>query len=257
MSQRTVIDIARSKGREKLAALTAYDFQTASMLDEAGVDLLLVGDSLANVIYGFPSTLPATMEMMLAHTHAVSRAAKRSLVVADMPFGSYQPSTERAIENASRFLAEGGDQAVKLEGGKIMAETVARLVELGIPVMGHIGLTPQSIHQLGGYKMQGKNASAAERIHQDALALEQAGVFSLVLECVETSVAAQITKALTIPTIGIGSGPDCDGQILVTNDLLGYSVSHIPKFVKPLVNLRALVTENAMTYVKNVKSGSS
>lgn len=253
MSQRTVPEIRNSKGREQLALLTAYDFQIASILDESGIDILLVGDSLGNVVYGLPTTLGVTMDQMLRHTQAVSRATKKALVVADLPFGSYQPSTEVAIRNASRLMAKGGAQAVKLEGGRTMADTIKRMVEVGIPVMGHVGLTPQSYHQMGGYRIQGKTEQEAEAIHQDALAVERAGAFAVVLECVEPSLAQNITKALTIPTIGIGSGLACDGQVLVTNDLLGLTVGHVPAFVKPLANLRSLVSEAVTTYVEQVK----
>jgi 3-methyl-2-oxobutanoate hydroxymethyltransferase len=253
MAPRTVPELRATKGRERLAVLTAYDFQIASMLDEAGIDILLVGDSLGNVIYGLPTTLGVTLEDTLRHTMAVTRATKQALVVADMPFGSYQPSVEMAVTNASRLIAEGGAQAVKLEGGRPMAETVHRLVEVGIPVMGHVGLTPQSYHQLGGYRIRGKSNGEAEAIHQDALAIEKAGAFAVVLECVEPALASEITRALSIPTIGIGSGPDCDGQVLVTNDLLGLTVSHVPKFVEPLANLRTVILEAAQNYVRRTK----
>jgi 3-methyl-2-oxobutanoate hydroxymethyltransferase len=253
MNPRTVPDLRASKGRERLAVLTAYDFQIATMLDESGIDILLVGDSVGNVVYGSPTTLGVTMDDMVRHTQAVSRAAKRALVVGDMPFGSYQPSGEMAVANAVRLIAEGGAQAVKLEGGRVMADTVRRIAEVGIPVMGHVGLTPQSYHQLGGYRMRGKSDAEAEAIHQDALAIEKAGAFAIVLECVEPSLAAQITNSVGVPTIGIGSGPDCDGQVLVTNDLLGLTVSHVPKFVEPVLNLRTAISEAAATYVRRVK----
>ncbi|MFH1262490.1 MAG: 3-methyl-2-oxobutanoate hydroxymethyltransferase [Pseudomonadota bacterium] len=253
MTQKTVPQLTAMKGRERIAALTAYDFQIASMLDEIGIDILLVGDSVGNVVYGLPTTIGVTVEDILRHTSAVARAAKRALVVADMPFGSYQPSVEVAVTNAARFLAEGGAQAVKLEGGRPMEETIRRLVDVGIPVMGHVGLTPQSYHQIGGYRMRGKSTTEAEAIHQDALAVERAGAFSIVLECVEPTLATEITRALKIPTIGIGSGNGCDGEVLVTNDLLGLTVSFVPKFVEPLVNLRTTISEAARTYVTKVK----
>ncbi len=249
----TALDILRRKGKEKIAALTAYDFPIATMLDEAGIDLILVGDSMGNAVYGNPNTLSVTVEDTLRHTQAVSRAVKHALVVADMPFGSYQPSVETAVRNAVRFLAEGSAHAVKLEGGRSMADTIRRLVEIGIPVMGHVGLTPQSIHQLGGYQMQGKNGADADRLMAEASAVAEAGAFSVVLECIQPELAAQITKHIPIPTIGIGSGPDCDGQILVSNDLFGLTVSYVPKFVKPLANARALITEAAQGFVRQVK----
>jgi 3-methyl-2-oxobutanoate hydroxymethyltransferase len=253
MPPRTIPEILAAKGRERIAALTAYDYQVASMLDEAGIDILLVGDSVGNVIYGLPTTLGVTMEMMIRHTSAVSRAARKSLVVADLPFGSYQPSSEMAVTNAVRLIAEGGAQAVKLEGGRVMAETVRRMVDVGIPVMGHVGLTPQSYHQLGGYRMRGKTEEEAEGIREDARAIEKAGAFSVVLECVEPSLAAEITRSIAIPTIGIGSGPHCDGEVLVTHDLLGLTVSHVPKFVEPLADLRSAVSEAAAAYLRRVK----
>ncbi|MFH1018966.1 MAG: 3-methyl-2-oxobutanoate hydroxymethyltransferase [Pseudomonadota bacterium] len=249
----TALDILRRKGKERIAVLTAYDFQVASMLDEAGIDILLVGDSMGNVVYGAPDTLSVTVDDVVRHTQAVARGAKRALVVADMPFGSYQPSQETAVKNAVRFLAEGSAHAVKLEGGRGMAETIRRLVEIGIPVMGHIGLTPQSIHQLGGYQMQGKSEADVDRLMADAKAVAQAGAFSVVLECIQPELAARITKDVPIPTIGIGSGPDCDGQVLVSNDLFGLTVSFVPKFVKPLANARALITEAAKGFVRQVK----
>ena len=255
MAQLTILDILSRKGKEKIAVLTAYDFQMAKMLDEAGVDILLVGDSVGNTVYGEPTTLNVSIDDMVRHTAAVSKGTERALVVADMPFGSYQPSETLAVQNASRLLAQGRAHAVKLEGGLPIAQTVQRLVDIGIPVMGHVGLTPQSIHQLGGYRIHGKTDAGAERIHTDALAIAQAGAFALVLECVTPEVAARITKAVSIPTIGIGSGPTCDGQVLVTNDLLGLTVSHVPKFVKPVANLRTVITEGVKTYVRNVKEG--
>ncbi len=253
MNQITVPQIMASKGRERLAVLTAYDFQTASMLDEAGIDILLVGDSLGNVLYGLPNTLSVTVDDMVRHSMAVSRAAKRALVVADMPFGSFQTSIPVATENAIRLIREGGAHAVKLEGGTHMMETVCRLVEIGIPVMGHVGLTPQSVNQLGGYKIRGIDSQEAEKIFKDAQSIAQAGAFSVVLECIDADVADQITRALNIPTIGIGAGTGCDGEVLVINDVLGYTVLHTPKFVRPLANLRAVITEAAKTYVSNVK----
>jgi len=252
MTSITTQGILQNKGKEKIAALTAYDFQTAAMLDEAGLDILLIGDSVGNVVYGYPTTLPVQMDEMLRHTAAVARATKRALVVGDMPFGSYQPSVTIAVQNASAFLAAGA-HAVKLEGGRPMEETIQRLVEIGIPVMGHVGLTPQSVNQLGGFRMRGKNEAEAEEIFRDAQAVAKAGAFSLVLECVSPELAATITKEIPIPTIGIGSGDQCDGQILVTNDLIGHTVSHVPKFVKPRANVRSIITEAAKGYISEVK----
>ena len=253
MSQKTTKDIRSAKGKEKIAMLTAYDYPTASILDEAGLDILLVGDSLGNVILGYPNTLRVTLEMMIHHTQAVVRGTKNALVVADMPFGTYQASTAQAVGNASRLLSEGHAHAIKLEGGKIMAETVKRLVDVGIPVMGHIGLTPQSIHEFGGYFMHGKTHPEAERLMEDAMALEKAGAFCLVLECVEPELAKHITQHSSIPTIGIGSGEACDGQVLVTHDLLNFTTHKVPKFVKQNANLRSVISESVMSYIKGVK----
>lgn len=256
MGQKTTKDIRLSKGKEKITMLTAYDYPTAAILDETGIDILLVGDSLGNVILGYPNTLQVTLDNIIHHTKAVVRGTKNALVVADLPFGTYQASVSQAIESSSRLLSEGQAHAVKLEGGKIMAETVARLVQVGIPVMGHIGLTPQSVHQFGGYGMHGKTPTEAEAIMQDASALAQAGAFSIVLECVEPILAAQITKNISIPTIGIGSGTDCDGQVLVTHDMLGFTTHKVPKFVTQFANLRSLIHESTAQYIRSVKTPS-
>lgn len=253
MGQQTTKSIRARKGGEKIAMLTAYDFPTAAILDEAGVDVLLVGDSLGNVVLGMPNTLGVTMDMMIHHTSAVVRGTKNALVVADLPFGTYQASPAQAVENASRLLSQGQAHAVKLEGGKIMFDTVKRLVDVGIPVMGHIGLTPQSINELGGYYIHGKTSPEALSLIEDARALEKAGVFALVLECVEPELSKHITQSISVPTIGIGSGEDCDGQVLVIHDMLGYTTQKVPKFVKQTANLRALITESAMTYINRVK----
>jgi 3-methyl-2-oxobutanoate hydroxymethyltransferase len=253
MNQRTAKDIRALKSKEKIAMLTAYDYPTAVILDEAGIDILLVGDSLGNVILGFPNTLRVTLDMMIHHTQAVVRGVKKALVVADLPFGSYQASPSQAIENASRLLSEGHAHAVKLEGGKIMAETVRRLVEVGIPVMGHIGLTPQSINELGGYFTHGKTSPEAMSLMEDALALEKAGAFSVVLECVEPELSKHITQNIGIPTIGIGSGNDCDGQVLVTHDMIGFTTQKVPKFVQQTANLRTIITESTLSYITRVK----
>lgn len=253
--RKSIVDISQMKGKEKIVSLTAYDFQIASILDRSEIDIILVGDSLGNVILGYDNTLPVTMEEMLHHTKAVAKAVKKALLVSDMPFGSFQISDEKTIENACFFLSAGA-QGVKIEGGVEIEDRVRRLVELGIPVMGHIGLTPQSINQLGSYSMQGKDDTKAQKLMKDALALEKAGAFSIVLECIHHKVAQEITKSLKIPTIGIGSGPDCDGQILVINDLLGLSVSPIPKFVNPILNLRGIIEEALDKYVKGIKGVS-
>lgn len=253
MGQKTTKDIRSFKGKEKIAMLTAYDYPTAAILDESGVDILLVGDSLGNVILGFPNTLQVTLNMMIHHCQAVVRGTKNALVVADMPFGTYQASTSQAIENASRLLSEGQAHAVKLEGGKIMADTIAKMVAVGIPVMGHIGLTPQSINEFGGYYMHGKTHPDAERLMEDAKAIEKAGAFALVLECIDPTLTKHITENIKIPTIGIGSGEDCDGQVLVIHDMLGFTTHKVPKFVKQTANLRSIISESVMSYVKGVK----
>lgn len=245
--------IRNQKGLGPVVCLTAGDFSTARLLDEAGIHLILVGDSLAMTSLGYSSTLPATMDQMLHHTTAVVRGVSRALVVADMPFMSYQVSTEQALQNAGRFIKEGGADAVKLEGGAFRAETIRTLVANGIPVLGHIGLTPQSVRQTGGYRVQGRGEKEAERLVADAKALEQAGVFALVVECVPRRLGKTITKAVGIPTIGIGAGRDCDGQVLVTHDLLGLSdVS--PRFVKRYVNLGDQMLRAFQAYKKDVET---
>lgn len=232
-----------------ITMLTAYDYPIAKMVDEAGIDLILVGDSLGNVVLGYDSTLPVTMEDMIHHVKAVCRGASRAMVVADMPFLSYQVSVEEAVRNAGRFLKETGAQSVKLEGGREVAGAVRAIVNAGIPVMGHLGLTPQSIHQLGGFKVQGKDESAAKKLIADAKALEEAGVYSIVLECVPKPLAKMLTDMLKVATIGIGAGPHCDGQVLVTHDLLGLYPGFTPKFVKKYVNLH----ENIEAVLKQYK----
>lgn len=241
--------------RTPITMLTAYDYQTAQFLDSAGIEMLLVGDSLGNVVLGYESTLPVTMEEILHHVKAVARGAKHALVVADMPFLSYQCSTCEAIKNAGRLLKEAGAQAVKLEGGQEFAATVKAIVAAGIPVVGHLGLTPQSVHQLGGYKVQGKDAESAKKLLADAQALEAAGIFSLVLECVPAPLAKLLSETIQIPTIGIGAGADCDGQVLVINDLLGMSQGAIqPKFVKKYADLNSIITSAAKNYKADVVS---
>lgn len=233
--------------------LTAYDFPMAKQIDESGVDLILVGDSLGMVVLGYNSTLPVTMEDMLHHAKAVSRAVKRALIIGDMPFMSYQVSTEKAVENAGRFLKEAGCDAIKLEGGKNVVDKIKAIVRAGIPVMGHIGLTPQSATALGGYKVQGKDLESAKSLIEDAISICEAGVFSIVLECVPDELAKIITKKVSVPTIGIGAGPYCDGQVLVTNDLLGLYEKFIPSFVKRYINLAPEIKKALASYVTEVK----
>jgi 3-methyl-2-oxobutanoate hydroxymethyltransferase len=246
------------KGRERIAMLTAYDVVTARCLDEAGVDILLVGDSLGNVIYGFETTLPVTLEMLLAHTGAVVRGSHRSLVVADLPFLTYQVSEEEAVRNAGRCLAEAGAQAVKVEGAHFeICETIRRLTQAGIPVMGHIGLTPQSVHQMGGYYTHGKTETDADRLQREAKALEEAGCFAIVLECVTEEVARRITQAVGCLTIGIGSGSVCDGEVLVINDVLGFSPGKSPKFARPRLDLKTLVRGAAEDFVRDTKGSQA
>ena len=239
---------------EPITMLTAYDYPTALLVDRSGVDMILVGDSLGMVVHGFETTLPVTMDMMILHCRAVRRGVERAYLVGDMPFGSYQLSIEEAKRNAIRLLAEGGVDAVKLEGGKHVADTVRELVEMGIAVQGHIGLTPQSISALGGFKAQGKTLEAARRLIDDAKALEQAGVFSLVLESVPARLAALITRTVRVPTIGIGAGGGCDGQVLVTHDLLGLSVRRTPKFAKRYADLAAVMQSAFETYRDEVRA---
>lgn len=244
----------KEKG-EKFAMLTAYDFNTARLIDEAGIPLILVGDSLGNVVLGYETTIPVTIEDMLHHCKAVVRGAKNALVVGDMPFMTYHVSVEDALRNAARFIQEAGTQAVKLEGGTVVAEKVRRLVECGIPVMGHIGLTPQSIHQLGGARLQGKTVEAARKLIDDALALEQAGAFAIVLETVPAPLATLITRKLSIPTIGIGAGSGCDGQVQVITDILGLTSGYVPKHARQYANLNEVIKKAITTYQEEVKHG--
>ncbi|MCX5830554.1 MAG: 3-methyl-2-oxobutanoate hydroxymethyltransferase [Deltaproteobacteria bacterium] len=239
----------------KITMLTAYDYATAMVLDNAGVDIILVGDSLGMVVLGYESTLPVTMEEMLHHTKAASRGTRRAMLIADMPFLSYQVSDTEAMLNAGRFLKEAGAQGVKLEGGREMAGLIRKMTAVGIPVMAHLGLTPQSVLQFGGHKIQGKEDAAANRIMEDARMIEDAGAFSVVLECVPAPLAAKITKALSIPTIGIGAGVECDGQVLVINDMLGMFERFTPKFVKKYCNLNAQMKDAVRQYIDEVKSG--
>ncbi len=242
------------KIQRKITALTAYDFLTARALDNAGIDLVLVGDSLAMVALGHDTTLPVTLDEMLHHTRAVGRALKRALLIGDMPFMSYQASVEQAVTHAGRFLKEAGAKAVKLEGGAQVSAQVQAITTAGIPVMGHLGLTPQSVHQLGGYKVQGKNYLDARRIKADAHKLQKAGAFALVLEAIPADLAEEITAELDIPTIGIGAGAKCDGQILVTQDMLGMNPDFVPKFVKPFADLGHQMEQGLRRYVEEVRS---
>jgi 3-methyl-2-oxobutanoate hydroxymethyltransferase len=253
----TVLDVQRFKEEgQRFAALTAYDYLSARILDEAGIPVLLVGDSLAMVMLGYPTTLPVTMEDMVHHAKAVSRGAHQALLVGDMPFMSYHASIEQAITSAGRFIQEAGMHAVKLEGGGRVVEIVEQLAAMGIPVMGHLGLTPQFVHQMGGFKVQGKSDKQAARILADAKALEQAGAFSIVLEGVPSDLATRVTKALRIPTIGIGAGSGTDGQVLVFHDMLGLTTGKAPKFVKRYANLAEEITRAAQTYAQEVADGT-
>jgi len=253
----TIGELKEMKQRgERIPMLTAYDYATAKLMDEVGVPLILVGDSLGMVILGYESTIPVTMEEMLHHTKAVVRGTKRALVVGDMPFMTYHASISDALYNAGRFIQQGGAQAVKLEGGEPMAEVVHRVVECGMPVMGHIGLTPQSIHQLGGFKVQGKTQEAAIRLLKDARALEEAGAFAIVLESIPAPLARIITKKVSIPTIGIGAGPWCDGQVQVISDLLGLFTDFIPKHAKQYARLFDTIKSAMVDYIAEVQAGT-
>jgi 3-methyl-2-oxobutanoate hydroxymethyltransferase len=240
---------------EKIAMLTAYDALMARMFDQAGIDALLVGDSLGMVLLGYSTTLPVTLDDMLHHTKAVARGARRALLIADMPFLSYQVSVPEAIRNAGRLMQEGGANSVKLEGGRPVAETVARLVEIGIPVMGHLGLNPQSVNQTGGFRQQARSKEDARRLIEDAHALEQAGAYSIVLESIPEELARDVTAELKIPTIGIGAGPDCDGQVLVCYDALGMTGESAPSFAKRYAQLGAEIVAAAKSYGQEVKAG--
>jgi len=241
--------------KKKITCLTAYDYPTARLLDEAGVEVLLVGDSLGMVVLGYDSTLPVTLDEMLHHVRAVRRGTKRALLVADMPYGSFHVSTDESIRNAMRLIKEGGAEAVKIEGGERRLELISRLVEAEIPVMGHVGLTPQSINALGGFHVQGKTVDAAKQLERDAKAVEAAGAFSVVLESVPRELAARITEKLRIPTIGIGAGPDCDGQVLVFHDLVGLTIGHKPKFARQYANLSGEISRAVEAYCSDVCSG--
>lgn len=253
----TTLSLRKKKERgEKITTLTVYDYSTARILDEAGVDIALVGDSLGMVVLGYKNTLPVTIDDMLYHTKAVSRGIERAMVVGDMPFMSYQVSTEEALRNAGRFMQEAGAHAVKLEGGRRMAPTIRRIVDAGIPVMGHLGLTPQSVHQFGGFRIQGRSDVEADVMADEALALEEAGVFALVLELIPSDLGKRISESLSIPTIGIGAGPYCDGQVQVSNDMLGLYAEFHPKHAKMYANLSETMKKSFEEYVKEVKEGT-
>ncbi len=252
----TILDVQRFKDEgRRFAMLTAYDYLSAQILDQAGIPILLVGDSLGMVMLGYPTTLPVTLDEMIHHAKAVARGARQALLVGDMPFMSYHTSIEQAIASGGRFLQEGGMHAVKLEGGGRIVEITHRLTSLGIPVMGHLGLTPQFVHQMGGFKVQGKTEAQAARILADATELEQAGAFSLVLEGVPSDLAARVTRALRVPTIGIGAGPSTDAQVLVFHDLLGLTTGKAPKFVKRYAHLANQVTAAAQQFAEEVGRG--
>jgi 3-methyl-2-oxobutanoate hydroxymethyltransferase len=246
---------ARKRRGEKIAMLTAYDATMAGLLERAGVDTILVGDSVGMTVLGYESTIPVTLDVMVHHTAAVMRGTSIALVIADMPFLTYQISPSEALRNAGRLVQEGGAAAVKLEGGRGIAEVIRRLVGAGIPVMGHLGLLPQSVHQLGGYGKRGKTPEEMADLFADANALQEAGAFALVLEMIPAELAGSITARLDIPTIGIGAGPDCDGQILVSHDMLGLFDRFVPSFVKPYANLAGAVVDATRTYVEDVRAG--
>jgi len=248
--------VARKQSGEKITVLTAYDYTFARILDACGVDMILVGDSVGPIVSGYDNTLPVTMDEMVYHTRAVSRGVERALLVADMPFMSYQVDRAEALRNAGRLVKEGGAQAVKVEGGVQIAETVRAIVAMDIPVVGHVGLTPQSVHRMGGFKVQGKEADQAERIFADARAVAEAGACAVVLECVPAPLARRITAELSVPTIGIGAGPGCDGQVLVIHDILGLCEKYSPKFVKRFADIGELLRSGVADYIREVRDGS-
>jgi 3-methyl-2-oxobutanoate hydroxymethyltransferase len=262
MSEKQIVPVtvpslqAKKARREKIVALTAYDFPTARIVDLAGVDLILVGDSLGMVVLGYPNTIPVTMEEMIHHTKAVARAVRRALVIGDMPYFSFHLSAEEAIANASRFLKEAGAKGIKIEGAsRKRLKLIEAMVEADIPVMGHVGLTPQSIYRLGQFKVRGGESREAKKIIEEARSVERAGAFAVILECVPESLAGTITRSLKIPTIGIGAGPRCDGQILVFHDLVGFSNGYNPKFVKTYADLQTVITRAVRRYGEDVRRG--
>jgi 3-methyl-2-oxobutanoate hydroxymethyltransferase len=255
-SKTTTTSIQEKKQRgEPITCLTAYDYATSRLVDEAGIDIVLVGDSLAMVVLGYDTTLPVTVDEMLHHTKAVRRAVKRALLVADMPYASYHVSGKEALRNATRFLKEAGAEAVKIEGGQKRVDLIERLLDAEIPVMGHIGLTPQSVNRMGGYKVQGKTLGAVEQLVRDAVALDRAGIFSLVLEGIPREVAAMITAEVSCPTIGIGAGPECDGQVLVLHDILNLTFTPPAKFVRQYGDAAALISSAVRQFKQDVETG--
>ncbi len=253
----TIHTLRQMKERgEKIAVLTAYDATFARLLDEGGADVLLVGDSLGMVVQGHDTTLPVTLDEIISHTKAVVRGTQRAHVVGDMPFGSYQASLDQGVANAAKLMKEGGCHSIKLEGGAVHAELVRRLVAAGIPVMGHIGLTPQSFHQLGGFKVQGRETGGREKLIADARALEEAGVYSIVLEAIPADIAREITESVSVPTIGIGGGAGCDGQVLVCYDMLGMDETFKPRFVRRFAQLGQTIKEAVASYVGEVRAGT-
>lgn len=254
MPKKTVLDFLDMKRRgEKITFLTAYDHPVASFAEKAGIDMLLVGDSLGMVVYGLPGTVPVTMDEMIIHSRAVRRGAPNTFVIGDMPFMSYQSSVEKAVENAGRFLKEAGMDAIKLEGGRRVINQIKAIVDAGIPVMGHIGLTPQSSGQLGGFKAQGRTVEAARELILDAMAIQEAGAFSILLEAIPPEVGEAITERLSIPVLGIGAGIHCDGQLLINGDMLGLVEAFTPKFVKKYANLAEVITKAISEYVREVR----
>jgi len=250
-----VTDIVAAKAAKRpVSVITCYDAAFAKLIDQTDIDIVLVGDSMGNVVLGFKNTLPVTVEHMIHHTAAVSRGLTHPMLIADMPFMSYNLSVEQALTNAGRFVQEAGAHGVKLEGGRNVAAAVKAIVDAGIPVRGHLGLTPQSVHKLGGYKVQGRGEEAAKELLADAKALEEAGVFSIVLEMVPAALAAKVTRTVSVPTIGIGAGPDCDGQVLVLHDILGFDPEFKPKFLKKYADVGRIVREALTAYDKDVKS---
>ncbi len=255
MEKITVASLLQAKSRaEKIIMLTAYDYPSSVILDRTGVDIILVGDSLSMVVLGYDSTLPVTMDEMIHHTKAVTRGAQRALVVGDMPFMSYQAGISDAVSNAGRFIKEAGASAVKLEGGRRIIPTIKAILDAQIPVMGHLGLTPQSIHRFGGYRVQGKTAQAAQELLEDALALQEAGVFAIVLEGIPAELSPYISSRLSIPTIGIGAGAGCDGQVLVFHDFIGYTDAKLPKFVKKYLDLNETIRKATDEFIDDVKN---
>lgn len=257
MSRVSTLNLKEKKlNKQKITMLTSYDYSTAAMVDEAGIDMILVGDSLGMVVLGYENTLSVNMDDMIHHTRAVVKGTQNAMVVGDMPFMSYHISTEEAVRNAGRFIQEAGAQSVKLEGGIERVDTVKAILDAQIPVVGHIGLTPQSVNQLGGFRVQGKDLDTAKKLIESARALEKAGVFALVLECVPAKLTKIITEEISVPTIGIGAGPGCDGQVLVINDMLGMYKGHIPKFVKKFTNLEPLIMTALKEYKQEVEEGT-